>query len=188
MTPEKRDSSKYFVEDGDYDVEDSGWEAADSGVEDEDHDHGDGFLSSSRSCSPSSSFCPRGRAGMESGGNSSIGLKKNGKKIDRTRRSWTPVGELVLVDLIKELLTKQWRTKNGFKPGRLLKLESGMMRKILGTDIRDTPHIAFRIAIWKKFQRSLQTMMCGNSGIGFNSSTSVIDYHNDAWASIVKVC
>ncbi|KAL8529850.1 hypothetical protein ACS0TY_007055 [Phlomoides rotata] len=61
------------------------------------------------------------------------------------------------------------------------------MRKISGTDIWATPHIASTIAIWKKFHGSLQTMMGGNSSIGFNSSTSVIDCHDDAWANIVKI-
>ncbi|KAL8463577.1 hypothetical protein ACS0TY_034289 [Phlomoides rotata] len=88
-------------------------------------------------------------------------LKKNWKKIDRSRRLWTPVEELVLVDLMKDLMAKQWRTKNGFKPGYLLKLESEMIRTLTGTNIRATPHIASRISIWKKSHGSLQIMLGG---------------------------
>ncbi|KAL8531215.1 hypothetical protein ACS0TY_008007 [Phlomoides rotata] len=62
-----------------------------------------------------------------------------------------------------------------------------MRRKLSGTDIRGVPHITLCITIWKKFHGSLQTMLAGNSGIGFNTATSLIDYHNDACALIVKV-
>ncbi|KAL8554663.1 hypothetical protein ACS0TY_002739 [Phlomoides rotata] len=37
---------------------------------------------------------------MESGGSSSLGLKKTGRKTDRNRRSWTPIEENVLVELM----------------------------------------------------------------------------------------
>ncbi|KAL8467613.1 hypothetical protein ACS0TY_031019 [Phlomoides rotata] len=123
---------------------------------------------------------------MEGGGSSSLGLKKNGKKTDRNRRAWTPVEELVLVDLMKDLVTQGWRSENGFKPGYLQKLEAGMVRKLPGTDIRAVPHITSRITIWKKSHGSLQTMLAGNSGIGFNTATGMIDCHNDSWALIVK--
>ncbi|KAL8498346.1 hypothetical protein ACS0TY_021606 [Phlomoides rotata] len=78
-------------------------------------------------------------------------------------------------------MVKNWRTKNGFKPGYLFKLESGMMRKLIGTDIRVNPHIASRISIWKKAHGSLQTMLGGggDSGIGFNATTDLIDCYDD---------
>ncbi|KAL8534642.1 hypothetical protein ACS0TY_010612 [Phlomoides rotata] len=122
---------------------------------------------------------------MESGGNNNVGLEK-GKKTDRNRRAWTPVEELILIDLMKDLVTKGWRTENGFKPGYLQKLEAGMMRKLPGTNIRVVPHITPRLTIWKKFHGSLQMTLTGNSGIGFNSATGMLDCHNDAWALIVK--
>ncbi|KAL8520692.1 hypothetical protein ACS0TY_011296 [Phlomoides rotata] len=87
---------------------------------------------------------------------------------------------------MKDLVTKGWRTENGFKPGYLQKLEMGMVSKLPGTDIRVVPHITSRITIWKKFHGPLQTMLGGNSGIGFNTVTGMIDCHNDAWALIVK--
>ncbi|KAL8535740.1 hypothetical protein ACS0TY_011394 [Phlomoides rotata] len=113
---------------------------------------------------------------MEGGGSSCLGLNKNGKNTNRNCRAWTP-----------DLVTKGWRTENGFKPGYLQKLEMGMVRKLPGTDIHVIPHITSRITIWKKFHGSLQTMLGGNSGIGFNTVTGMIDCHNDAWALIVKV-
>ncbi|KAL8463189.1 hypothetical protein ACS0TY_033231 [Phlomoides rotata] len=88
---------------------------------------------------------------------------------------------------MKDLVTKGWRTENGFKPGYLQKLEAGMMRKLPGTDIHVVPRITSHITIWKKFHDSLQTMLTGNSGICFNTATGLIDCHNDAWAFIVKV-
>ncbi|KAL8457185.1 hypothetical protein ACS0TY_035146 [Phlomoides rotata] len=108
---------------------------------------------------------------MESGSSTSLGLKKNGKKTDWNHRTWTLMEELWLVDLMKDLVTNGWRSENRFKPGYLQKLEAGMMRKLPGTDIRVVPHITSRITIWKKFHGSLQTMLTGNSGIGFNMAT-----------------
>ncbi|KAL8465448.1 hypothetical protein ACS0TY_034811 [Phlomoides rotata] len=116
---------------------------------------------------------------------SSLGLKKNGKKTDRNCHAWTPMEELVLVGLMKDLVTNGWKSKNGFKRGYLQKLEKGMMRKLPGTDIR-AENITSRVTIWKKFHGSLQTMLTENSGIGFNTATHTIDCHNDAWARIIK--
>ncbi|KAL8541532.1 hypothetical protein ACS0TY_002706 [Phlomoides rotata] len=42
---------------------------------------------------------------MESGGSSSLGLKKTGRKTDRNRRSWTSIEENVLVELMFNLTT-----------------------------------------------------------------------------------
>ncbi|KAL8457041.1 hypothetical protein ACS0TY_035032 [Phlomoides rotata] len=134
-----------------------------------------------------SSFVALFCIGMESGGSSSLGLKNKEKKTDKTRRAWTPVEEGVLVELMKELVTKGWKTENGFKLGYLLKLEFEMLKKIPGTDLRANPHITSRITIWKKFHGSLQMMLNGNSGVGFNPTTGLLDYHDDCWARIVKV-
>ncbi|KAL8518905.1 hypothetical protein ACS0TY_010022 [Phlomoides rotata] len=88
---------------------------------------------------------------------------------------------------MKELVTKGWKTENGFKPGYLLKLESEMAKKIPGTDLRANPHITSRITMWKKAHGSLQTMLTGNSGIGFSPTTGLLDCHDDCWARIAKV-
>ncbi|KAL8543524.1 hypothetical protein ACS0TY_004173 [Phlomoides rotata] len=93
----------------------------------------------------------------------------------------------MLVDLMKGLMPKGWKTKNGFKSGYLLKLETGMMNKLSGMDIRAKPHITSRITIWKKIHGSLQTMLKGNSGIGFNPTTGLLDFHDECWDRIVKV-
>ncbi|KAL8504109.1 hypothetical protein ACS0TY_022732 [Phlomoides rotata] len=68
---------------------------------------------------------------------------------------------------MKELVTKGWKTENGFKPGYLLKLESELLKKIPGTDLRANPHITSRITMWKKFHGSLQTMLRQFTNIGF---------------------
>ncbi|KAL8502333.1 hypothetical protein ACS0TY_021464 [Phlomoides rotata] len=67
---------------------------------------------------------------MESGGSSSLGLSKKGKKTESNRRTWTPVEEKVLIGLMKELVANGWKTENGFKPGYLLKLEAGMLKSL----------------------------------------------------------
>ncbi|KAL8493967.1 hypothetical protein ACS0TY_024949 [Phlomoides rotata] len=74
---------------------------------------------------------------------------------------------------MKDLVAKGWKIENGFKLGHLLKLEAGMLKMLLGTDIRANPHITSRITIWKKFHGSLQTMLNDNSGIGFNAIKGV---------------
>ncbi|KAL8497067.1 hypothetical protein ACS0TY_020661 [Phlomoides rotata] len=107
--------------------------------------------------------------------------------MDKTRHAWTPVEEGMLVELTKELVTKGWKTENGFKPGYLLKLESEMFKKIPGTDLHANPHITSRITIWKKFHDSLQMMLNGNSRIGFNPTTRLLECHDECWARIVKV-
>ncbi|KAL8457575.1 hypothetical protein ACS0TY_035441 [Phlomoides rotata] len=87
---------------------------------------------------------------------------------------------------MKDLVAKGWKTENGFKLVYLLKLEAGMLKMLPGIDIRANPHIISRITIWKKNQGSLQTMLNGNSGIGFNTTTSLLQCHDDCWDRIVK--
>ncbi|KAL8483788.1 hypothetical protein ACS0TY_026466 [Phlomoides rotata] len=87
---------------------------------------------------------------------------------------------------MKDLVAKGWKTKNGFKPGYLLKLEAGIVKMLPGTDIRANPHITSRLAILKKFHGSLQTMFKRNSGIGFNATTGLLQCHDECWDRIVK--
>ncbi|KAL8519380.1 hypothetical protein ACS0TY_010352 [Phlomoides rotata] len=56
---------------------------------------------------------------MESGGSSSLGLSKKGKKTEKNRRAWTSSEEKVLIGLMKELVANGWKMENGFKPGSL---------------------------------------------------------------------
>ncbi|KAL8501033.1 hypothetical protein ACS0TY_020564 [Phlomoides rotata] len=123
---------------------------------------------------------------MESGGSSSLGLKKKGKKTERNRCAWTPIEETVLVGLMKDLVAKGWKTENGFKSGYLLKLEAGMVKMLPEMDIRANPHITSRLTIWKKIHGSLQTMLKSNSGIGFNATTGLLLCHDECWDHIVK--
>ncbi|KAL8457291.1 hypothetical protein ACS0TY_034409 [Phlomoides rotata] len=84
---------------------------------------------------------------MESGGSSSLGLSKKGKKTERNQCAWTPVEEIVLIGLIKDLVANEWKTENGFKHGSLLKLEAGMLKSLLGANICASPHITSKITI-----------------------------------------
>ncbi|KAL8503832.1 hypothetical protein ACS0TY_022525 [Phlomoides rotata] len=78
---------------------------------------------------------------MESGGSNNLGLKKKNGKITNRKQQ---------LGLMKDLVTKGWKTENRFKPGYLLKLEAGMLKMLPGTDIRVNPHITSRVTIWRK--------------------------------------
>ncbi|KAL8463428.1 hypothetical protein ACS0TY_034181 [Phlomoides rotata] len=61
-----------------------------------------------------------------------------------------------------------------------------MLKKIPSTDLHANPHITSRITIWKKFHGSLQTMLNGNPGIGFNPTIGLLECHDECWARIIK--
>ncbi|KZV23575.1 hypothetical protein F511_37794 [Dorcoceras hygrometricum] len=48
------------------------------------------------------------------------------KKVDKTRRTWTAREEEVLVTTLKDVITKGWKSENGFKAGNLTLLEFSM--------------------------------------------------------------
>ncbi|KZV54377.1 hypothetical protein F511_28951 [Dorcoceras hygrometricum] len=63
------------------------------------------------------------------------------KKVDKTWRTWTAREEDVLIAALKDVVTKGWKSENGFKSGYLTLLESTMHAAIPGTDLRGNPHI-----------------------------------------------
>ncbi|XP_073015114.1 uncharacterized protein [Primulina eburnea] len=108
-----------------------------------------------------------------------------GKKVDKTRRSWTGREEDVLIHSLKEIITKGWRSENGFKAGYLNLLENAMHTAILGTNLRGNPHINSKIHVWKKTHSILVTLL-SKSGVGWNDTDNTIDVTDETWESIVK--
>ncbi|KAL8487726.1 hypothetical protein ACS0TY_024162 [Phlomoides rotata] len=115
-----------------------------------------------------------------------IANKHKGKKTDRTRRPWIDGEEKILLDKLVELVGKGWKTDNGFKPGYQLKLERMMLKSIPNTDICATPHINSKIIMWKRSYGSLRTILIDSSGVGFNTTTHLLDCDDDQWARAVK--
>ncbi|KAL8463272.1 hypothetical protein ACS0TY_034062 [Phlomoides rotata] len=86
---------------------------------------------------------------MDGGGNVG-GVEIEKGKASRGRRSWTKIEEDTLVQCLTTIVNDGWKAENGFKAGFQRELEK-LMRKLLpGTDILATPHINYKIHVWKK--------------------------------------
>ncbi|XP_073132514.1 uncharacterized protein [Henckelia pumila] len=107
------------------------------------------------------------------------------KKLDKTRRSWTAREEEVLIQSLKEVVTKGWKSENGFRAGYLNLLENAMQAAIPGTNLRGNPHINSKIHVWKKTYSTLVTLL-SKSGVGWNDSENTIEVTDEAWEAIVK--
>ncbi|KAG8383843.1 hypothetical protein BUALT_Bualt04G0055900 [Buddleja alternifolia] len=106
---------------------------------------------------------------------------KVGKKAVTSRRQWTKPEEDALVNALKDILVSGWKADNGFKVGYLNVLQNKMMRASPNTDLRAQPHISSRMHSWKKQYNTLYTIF-GGTGVGWNSTTKMIDTINDeAW-------
>ncbi|XP_075473422.1 uncharacterized protein LOC142504439 [Primulina tabacum] len=105
------------------------------------------------------------------------------KKADKTRRSWSGRKEDVLIQSLKEVMTKGWKSENGFKAGYLTLLKNAMHTAILGTNIRGNPHINSKIHVWKKTYSTLVTLL-SKSGVGWNDTDKTIDATDETWESI----
>ncbi|KAL8490583.1 hypothetical protein ACS0TY_022554 [Phlomoides rotata] len=76
-----------------------------------------------------------------------------------------------------------WKSDNGFKAGFLRELEKGMRKIIPTTDLMATPHINSKIHVWKKGYGALSDLL-NKSGIGWNSTTSMIEIEDEGiWVS-----
>ncbi|KAL1544818.1 hypothetical protein AAHA92_21621 [Salvia divinorum] len=107
-------------------------------------------------------------------------------KNDRTRRSWSPREEEVLLSALKGLVVTGWKADNGFRGGYHRRILEVMKREFPRTDLKITPHITSKISQWKKNYSSLCGIL-GRSGIGFNLNNDYkIDCDNDQWEQIIK--
>ncbi|KZV32950.1 hypothetical protein F511_01461 [Dorcoceras hygrometricum] len=108
------------------------------------------------------------------------------KKGDKTRRTWSAREEEVLITALKDVITKGWKSENGFKAGYLTLLESAMHSAIPGTDLRGNPHINSKVHVWKKTYGTLVTLL-GKSGVGWNDTEKTVEATDETWDVIIKV-
>ncbi|KAL8537101.1 hypothetical protein ACS0TY_012329 [Phlomoides rotata] len=97
----------------------------------------------------------------------------------RGRRSWSRIEEDALIHYLIDVVNDGWKAENGFRAGFQRELERGMKRKFPGTDIVATPHINSKIHVWKKEYGTLSDLL-SKSGIGWNSTTSMIDVEDES--------
>ncbi|KAG6390532.1 hypothetical protein SASPL_148270 [Salvia splendens] len=106
-------------------------------------------------------------------------------KIDRTRRSWSPREEEVLLSTMKGLVVTGWKADNGFCGGYLSRIMEALKREFPRTDLKTSPHITSKISQWKKSYNSLCGIL-GRSGVGFNLHNDYkIDCDDDQWEQII---
>ncbi|KZV33915.1 hypothetical protein F511_26106 [Dorcoceras hygrometricum] len=107
------------------------------------------------------------------------------KKVEKTRRTWTAREEDVLITSLKDVITKGWKSENGFKAGYLSLLESAMHAAIPGTDLRGNPHINSKVHVWKKTYGTLVTLL-SKSGVGWNDTDKTVEATDETWDTIIK--
>ncbi|XP_075515735.1 uncharacterized protein LOC142550546 [Primulina tabacum] len=120
---------------------------------------------------------------MDSGASSASVVGRSNKQ-DKTRRSWN-AREEVLIQALKDVITKGWKSENGFKAGYLNLLENAMQEAIPGSSLRGNPHINLKIHVWKKTYSALVTLL-SKSGVGWNDSNNTVDVTDETWEALVK--
>lgn len=86
-----------------------------------------------------------------------------------------------------DLVSRGWKSDNGFRAGYLGKIEDAIRKEFPNTDIKGTPHVTLKINAWKKSYNSLRGIL-GRSGVGFNSDNEYwIECDDDQWEAIVLV-
>ncbi|XP_057801416.1 uncharacterized protein LOC131016726 [Salvia miltiorrhiza] len=107
-------------------------------------------------------------------------------KLDKSRRSWTPREEEVLLAALKELVVNGRKSDNEFRAGYLTKLEEAMRKEFPSTDLKGMPHINSKTTTWKRAYNSLIDIL-KNTGIGFNANkTYMIDCTDEQWLGILQ--
>ncbi|KAL8498086.1 hypothetical protein ACS0TY_021424 [Phlomoides rotata] len=107
------------------------------------------------------------------------------KPTTNTRRIWTTREEKVLIDVLKELVNKGYKSDNGFRTGYLIKCEEALKADFPKTDLQASPHITSKLTAWRKNYSSLVTAHT-TTGVGFNTTTSQLECTDDQWESVVK--
>ncbi|KAL8540968.1 hypothetical protein ACS0TY_002299 [Phlomoides rotata] len=107
-----------------------------------------------------------------------VGHNVDKVKASRGRRSWSRVEEDALIHCLTDIINNGWKAENGFKARFQRELEKGMRRILLGTDIIANPYINSKIHVWKKEYSALSDLL-SKSGIGWNSTTSMIEVEDE---------
>ncbi|XP_075508092.1 uncharacterized protein LOC142544982 [Primulina tabacum] len=121
---------------------------------------------------------------MDSGATAGSVVGK-GIKADKTRRTWSAHEEEVLIEALKDVISKGWKSENGFKAGYLTLLENYMRAALPGTNLRGNPHINSKIHVWKKTHGILLTIL-SKSGVGWNDTDKTIEATDETWEAIIK--
>ncbi|KAL8485442.1 hypothetical protein ACS0TY_027660 [Phlomoides rotata] len=104
-------------------------------------------------------------------------------QVSRGRRSWSKIEEDVLILCLINDVLDGWKSDNGFKAGFQHELEKSMRKIIPTTDLVDNPHINSKIHVWKK-EYGVVSDLLSKSGIGWNSTTSMIEIQDEGmWES-----
>ncbi|KAL8510602.1 hypothetical protein ACS0TY_017430 [Phlomoides rotata] len=107
------------------------------------------------------------------------------KPTSNTRRIWITREEKVLINALKELVNKGYKSDNGFRTCYLIKCEKALKEDFPKTGLQASPHIISKLTTWKKSYSSLVTAHT-TTGVGFNTTTSQLECTNDQWESVVK--
>ncbi|KAL8462396.1 hypothetical protein ACS0TY_033431 [Phlomoides rotata] len=99
-------------------------------------------------------------------------------KTSRGRRSWSTMEEDALIRCLTNIVNDGWKVENGFKGGFQRELEKGMHRILPGIDILVNPYINSKIHVCKKEYSALSDLL-SKSGIGWNSTTSMIEVEDE---------
>ncbi|KAL8519846.1 hypothetical protein ACS0TY_010693 [Phlomoides rotata] len=108
-----------------------------------------------------------------------VGPQVDKLKITHGRRSWARVEEDAIIHCLIDVVNDGWKSENGFRAGFQRELERGMKRILPKTDIVANPHINSKIHVWKKEYGTLSDLL-SKSGIGWNSTTSMIDVEDES--------
>ncbi|KAL8501839.1 hypothetical protein ACS0TY_021087 [Phlomoides rotata] len=122
--------------------------------------------------------------GMDHFGNQT-GQDADRVKFARGRRSMSKIKEDALIMCLTNVVLEGWKSKNCFKAGFQRELEKGMRKIIPGTDIVVNPHINSKIHVWKKEYGTLSDLL-SKSGIGWNSTTSILEVEDEGADPHVK--
>ncbi|KAG8364651.1 hypothetical protein BUALT_Bualt18G0019500 [Buddleja alternifolia] len=101
-----------------------------------------------------------------------------GRKPVVCRRMWTRPEDYALIQALKEILTSGWKADNGFRVGYLNVLQDKIMKVFLTTDFHAQPYISSKMHAWKKQYNTLYVIF-GASGVGWNSTTKMIETNSD---------
>ncbi|KAL8487974.1 hypothetical protein ACS0TY_023845 [Phlomoides rotata] len=86
---------------------------------------------------------------------------------------------------LNDVVHSGWKSDNGFRAGFQRELEKGMRKIMPGTDIVANPHINSKIHVGKKDYGALSDLL-SKSGIGWNSTNSMIEIEDEDADSCVK--
>ncbi|KAL8528591.1 hypothetical protein ACS0TY_006144 [Phlomoides rotata] len=92
---------------------------------------------------------------------------------------WSRVEEDALIHCLMDIINDGWKAENGFIAGFQRELERGMERILPMMDIVANLNINSKIHVWKKEYGTLSDLL-SKSGIGWNSTTSMIDIEDES--------